>query len=384
MGMWRAKVGEWVEVRSKGEILRTLDERGELEGLPFMPEMFTFCGGRFRVYKQAHKTCDTVFPTRGRRLDRTVHLETRCDGQAHDGCQAGCLIFWKEAWLRPVNGELGPAARATSGTGYPDRGNEATPRCSEGEVWARTRASDGNGDPVEYVCQATQVPYATRRLVWWDVRQYVRDYWSGNVGLWQILKGLTYATYYNISRAGVGVGPAMRWIYDRCCPVWGGTKFPWRSGPIPSGQPTPAAELDLQPGDVVRVRSHDEIVQTLNTETRNRGLAFDAEMVPYCGGTYRVLKRVTKLIDEKNGRMQQMRTPAVILDAVVCQGRYSSCRLFCPRSIYPLWREIWLERVRSRWSGQEADCDPLRAQCPRSDAEAGAESRRDGTDEGVA
>jgi hypothetical protein len=26
---------------------------------------------------------------------RTVHLEqTRCDGSGHDGCQAGCLLFW--------------------------------------------------------------------------------------------------------------------------------------------------------------------------------------------------------------------------------------------------------------------------------------------------
>ena len=32
-----------------------------------------------------------------------VHLdETRCDGQGHGGCQAGCLLFWKEAWLKRV------------------------------------------------------------------------------------------------------------------------------------------------------------------------------------------------------------------------------------------------------------------------------------------
>ena len=32
--------GEWVEVRSKEEILRTLDGNGQLDGMPFMPEMF--------------------------------------------------------------------------------------------------------------------------------------------------------------------------------------------------------------------------------------------------------------------------------------------------------------------------------------------------------
>jgi len=69
-------------------------------------------------------------------------------------------------------------------------------------------------------------------------------------------------------------------------------------------------------------------------------------MVPYCGKTYRVLKRVTKIVNEKTGKIQELKTPAVILETVICQARYSECRLFCPRSLYPFWREIWLERIR--------------------------------------
>jgi hypothetical protein len=42
----KLSVGNWVEVRSKEEILRTLDENGQLEGMPFMPEMFAFAGSR--------------------------------------------------------------------------------------------------------------------------------------------------------------------------------------------------------------------------------------------------------------------------------------------------------------------------------------------------
>src|ERR1700691_3776450 len=98
----KLKVGDWVEVRSKDEILATLDRTGQLDGMPFMPEMFNFCGKRYQVYKRAHKTCDTVSPVRGRRVADAVHLETRCDGSGHVGCQAGCLLFWKMAWLKPV------------------------------------------------------------------------------------------------------------------------------------------------------------------------------------------------------------------------------------------------------------------------------------------
>jgi len=95
------RIGELVEVRSQAEILATLDERGELESLPFMPEMLQFCGRRFRVAKLALKLCDTITWTGMHRMRNAVHLEgTRCDGQAHGDCQAGCNIYWKEAWLR--------------------------------------------------------------------------------------------------------------------------------------------------------------------------------------------------------------------------------------------------------------------------------------------
>ena len=103
------KASEWVEVRSKEEILRTLDKNGRLDGLPFMPEMFEFSGRRFRVYRRAHKTCDTVNDYKGLRMERAVHLEgSRCDGRAHGGCEAACLLFWKEAWLKKVPGPYQP------------------------------------------------------------------------------------------------------------------------------------------------------------------------------------------------------------------------------------------------------------------------------------
>jgi hypothetical protein len=128
-------------------------------------------------------------------------------------------------------------------------------------------------------------------------------------------------------------------------PLWGGTPWPTRNGSIPVGQPTPIQTLDLRAGELVRVKPYREILSTLNMRRKNRGLLFDKEMVPYCGGEYRVQRRVSKIINEKTGKMEEMKTPSIVLDSVVCQSRYSECRLFCPRSIYPFWREIWLERL---------------------------------------
>jgi len=340
------RVGDWVEVRSRAEILRTLDQNGRLDGMPFMPEMFAFCGRRLRVYKRAHKTCDTVFPVRGRRVQQAVHLDTRCDGSAHGGCQAGCLIFWKEAWLKPVGKNSFQDATPRRAASLDGNGVAApSGGCSEFSVWDRTRTVLADGGEPSYVCQATQLPYATMDLAWWDIRQYVEDYSSGNVGLWSLVCGGIYFLYYWLTRAGIGVGRPMRWFYDTFYPLWAGAPFPRRRGVIPYGERTPGRSLNLQPGELVRIKPYKEILSTLDTSNRNRGLYFDAEEVPYCGGTYRVQKRVTKIINERTGKMLEMKTPSVILDSVICKSRYSECRLFCPRSIYALWREIWLDRV---------------------------------------
>src|SRR5215475_6503881 len=121
----RLRAGDWVQVRTKEEILSTLDADGRLDELPFMPEMLRYCGKTMRVGKRAHKTCDPALGIGGRKMESTVHLDNiRCDGSAHDGCEAGCLIFWKEAWLKRLDGE--PAKQTPPGN-QAAAGNEA--RC---------------------------------------------------------------------------------------------------------------------------------------------------------------------------------------------------------------------------------------------------------------
>jgi hypothetical protein len=363
--MSRLRAGDWVEVRSKQEILRTLDKEGRLDGLPFMPQMFAYCGKRFQVYKRAHKTCDTIahnwdFP--GRSLRDGVHLNLRCNGQAYGGCQAACLIFWKEQWLKPVAGTLQAAVSVSCAGAAGEDG------CTEEDVARATRAPNlKRGDETVYMCQATQLLNYTEPLPWWDFRQYVEDYTSGNASLWQIVRGTIYVCYYypTLSFSRRFGGPA-RALYDWFQGIWGGIPFPRRRGELPVGKPAPMGELNLRPGELVRIKSFAEIRKTIHWDNKNRGMAFDAELVPYCGGTYRVRTRVENFINEKTGTMMRMKTPGVILENVFCRARYSECRMFCPRSIFSWWREVWLERVSA---GEHDQALPLTA-CSHARADA--------------
>ena len=349
--------GDWVEVRSRHEILATLDKRGQLEGLPFMPEMFQHCGQRFRVYKRAHKTCDPPNGLSARRMESAVHLENiRCDGRVHGGCQAGCLVFWKEAWLKKVGPDVEKPSSELAAVppSFPVQALAPDSGCSEGDVLAGTRAQGERADAADptYVCQSTQVAAATTPLRWWDPRQYVEDYLSGNVRLTQIIASFLFFIYHHLAGSGLGFGSALRWAYDLFQKLRGGTPYPWRVGQVPNGVRTPSVKLGLKEGEQVRVKSYPEILQTLDENWNNRGMYFDAEAVPFCKGTFRVLKRVDKIIDEKTGKILRFKNEAIILDDVVCLARYAKCRKFCPRSIYPYWREIWLERVSSESKGE--------------------------------
>jgi len=323
------RAGDWVEVRSAEEILATLDDRGSLDALPFMPEMLQYCGRRFRVFKSAHKTCDTISTYKNRRMANAVHLEgLRCDGTAHDGCQAVCLLFWKEVWLKPVGGPESKVARTDETLGKRD-GLAGEGSHSDLETLTRAvRVKAGTPESSEelYSCQATELVRATTPLKWWDPRQYIEDLVSRNVGLWDFLR---YGAL-----AALKAGMRLYWRLGRYWDIRGS-----------AGHKTPTANLNLRPGERVEVRSKEEILGTLNVEAKNRGLSFDVEMVPFCGRTFRVLSRVEKIINDKNGKMIHLPSGCIILDGATCSGCLSRRRMFCPRAMYPYWREIWLKRV---------------------------------------
>jgi hypothetical protein len=341
----KARAGDWVEILSKEEILKTLDKNGRRDELPFMPQMFRYCGQRFRIYKTADKSCDTVSGGyAGLRLQDGYHLDLRCDGAAYGGCQAGCLIFWKDAWFKPVDGPT-PIRFVPKQVRSLNAETSSSSSCTEADVAAATTRQDA-GEDVRYSCQATELLQYTKPVAWWDARQYVDVYRSGDKTLPEIARGLFYLFYYYATLAfSDRWGRPARWLYNRFQAIVGGIPFPRAKGKIPSGQATPRSDLDLKPGDLVRVKSYDGILATLDTKLSNRGLTFDAELVPFCGKTFRVSTRVERFVDEKTGKMRRMNTPAVILEGVTCKALYCGRRMFCSRSIHLWWREIWLERA---------------------------------------
>jgi len=337
------KVGDWVVVRPGEEILVTLDANARFEELPFMPQMLQHCGKKFRVRKRAHKLCDTAFGTGGRQLTDAVFLDdTRCDGKAYGGCELRCTVVWKEAWLRRADANEPECPSAPL-----DR-LETLVRAGT----RRTSPSQTSNDPL-YVCQATQLPAATKPLPWWKPDQYVEDYRSGNIVFSDIVARLAFLLYAELVATGVGLGSAFRWIYNKIQLVRGGEPYPVHPGYLPAGGPTPSVNLGLKEGEFVRVKSSNEILATLDEFLVNRGMSFHPEMMPYCGKTFRVSQRLHRLIDEKTGQLKELKNSCLVLEGADCNGTCTR-PLNCPRACPPYWREIWLERVNANASQNEA------------------------------
>jgi hypothetical protein len=299
--------GDKVTVKSPREILETLDRAGTLDGLPFMPEMVRYCGRTFVVSKRIERTCEES--EKGmRRIRDVVFLEDlRCDGSAHGDCQKGCLIFWKDAWL-----EKGVTARAA---GQPEGSNRDDSLASlSGE------SPDGS-----VICQSTELVAATTSLSILEVSSYLRDIRSRTYTPYGLAKTLAYALFLRL-----------RYYLT-------GTPFRYLEG---KQAQTPSGSLDLQPGDWAQVKTRKEIIDTLDKNGMTRGLRFTLDMVPYCGGTYRVLRRLDKMVHEPTRKVISVKD-TVILEGSICKG----CHILkggCPRQNYNFWREVWLRPAPPR------------------------------------
>lgn len=110
----------------------------------------------------------------------------------------------------------------------------------------------------------------------------------------------------------------------------------------PSKANPAVSSSSIQPGDIVEVRSFDEISRTLNDKGRSKGLFFMPEQKLYCGQRFKVYKKPQRLLMELTGEMREMTSPSFYLEGVYCNGQFHRG---CERSCFLIWREEWLSRV---------------------------------------
>lgn len=299
-------VGDPVEVRSWAEISATLDERGCLEGLPFMPEMLAMCGRRARVFRGMHRLFDYRKSRRMRHMSGAVLLvRSVCDGASHGGCEAACHVIWKAAWLRRAEP---PGAPEPAAAAWP----EPSP--------IETAVLQFGTRPPRYACQLTQLDAASEPIGEWSVVNFWRPLVSGNVAPAAFVVGWLTHLFNELQHQRGGIGfPAFE----------------------PGGRDGERNDNRFTPGDLATVRSSAAIRATLDDRLIHRGLGFEPDMLKHCGGRIHVQAEISKLIDIVSGDMRIMKTPAYLLRDVHFSGER---QLFNAQYEPLFWRGVWLDR----------------------------------------
>jgi hypothetical protein len=206
-----------------------------------------------------------------------------------------------------------------------------------------TQGVTGTGE-ARYFCQATEHLAATEPLRPLALWHFIEDVRTGNSSLFHVIKVVGLHLLWRFPRT-FGFGwRASEWLHGRMHEVVMGRPDPYRKGLIARGASTPKEELDLQPGELVEVKSHDEILKTVDVDLRNRGMKYNTELTPACGKTFRVEQRVSRIIEEHTGRMITMKNPCITLEGVYCEALYTHYSLLCTRRVTPYFREAWLKR----------------------------------------
>ena len=167
-------------------------------------------------------------------------------------------------------------------------------------------------------CQLPSIPKfaagpteAIDRSVTGRIKRLLAVPWNHHVKKW--LKRAYYA-----SRRRLGVSPAERAAHDF----------------VPA--------ISFQAGDLVRVRSREEIDSTLDPFKELKGCAFLPDMYQYCGTQQRVLKAMRYFMDERDYKLKKVHG-VILLENIICNG----APIFgpCDRCCFLFWREEWLEKV---------------------------------------
>ena len=166
----------------------------------------------------------------------------------------------------------------------------------------------------------TEIMRATAPLALWDPRRY---YWDITARTYTIGEYLSYL-----------FGGIYRRTFKRIIAKLS-RKKPVVKPSVPTGH------LDLRPGDLVGVKSAEEIRATLDERRKTKGLHFMPGMYEYCGRKMRVLHPIERMMSERTGEIRGL-DQTVILEDAICTGKaHGGCQRIC----YVFWKDAWLRRI---------------------------------------
>src|SRR6202047_5655324 len=118
----------------------------------------------------------------------------------------------------------------------------------------------------------------------------------------------------------------------------------------------------IRVGDLVEVKTPDEIFRTLDAEGALDHLPFMPKMLEFCGQRFRVSRRALTMCFSGPGSPRGFRADDVVtLDSVRCSGTdHDGCQKAC----MIFWREAWLRKVENAAGQSQVDLggmDQLRA-----------------------
>jgi hypothetical protein len=211
-------------------------------------------------------------------------------------------LWWKGAWIRKLEGD------------------ESRGAARSGDVESLRRELRTTKAPGKYFCQSTELERVTRPLsTLGRLRIAALDLCLGNAGIIEMIRMIASPLFWKTVHTFL--------------PVFVEGKL----------EKTPTESLGLEPGEMVEVKSAEEIADTLTALGRNRGLRYDHNLNQHCGKKYRVRDRLDRMILESTGEMIFLQN-TVTLQEVRCQCEVSAVG-GCPRRDWAYWREIWLRRV---------------------------------------
>jgi hypothetical protein len=295
--------GNFVKVKSLEDIIKTLDKNSAFEKLPFMPEMLKYCGQTFQIQAKITKTCyeDNGLCFGEFAQNNVVSLKKiRCDGKSHSDCKRDCTIFWKTDWLEHV--ENGKIQFSTNDQIFENENHNL-----------KTNSSQDT-----FYCQMTELKKATipiNRIK--EIKTILQDYKIGNYTFFDTVKNVIIPLYFKLKRK-------LFFTISK------------------NNLKTDTISIGLKSGERVRVKPMSKIINTLDSNGCNKGLAFTADMRRYCGKEFIVRERLDKMILGDSGKMISLKN-TVTLDGII-----SGCHYImggCLKNEFVFWREIWLERV---------------------------------------